>query len=96
MSAFAAHRADRQIDALIERRAAGAERAQAEQAAWAESARKYREAAQEERRREWEAYHASMADLHTRLAGEHRLAAMRLQDGGRLVDQTLEGLEGAP
>jgi hypothetical protein len=72
---------EKELDVFIakrdrERRQAEGERA-AEQA-WVESARRHTVKLREAARAEWSLYYEHMAEVHTRLAEEHREKAARL------------------
>jgi hypothetical protein len=77
-------RAEMELDALLERRAREAERANREAEAWAASERRYNLRQAEERRQAWISWHRRQAALFEDLAAEHREQAGKLIDRGSL------------
>jgi hypothetical protein len=87
----AAERAERDLDAFINRRSRVKEKANAEEAAWAESTRRYNARRRERNRQEWRAYHLNQADCLERTAAE--LAARHRAKAERLIEQEAEVME---
>lgn len=70
-----------EIDALIERRARGRDKANELAALWKESERKHRERRREELREEWRAFYLHTSELHARLSEENATKAAALLEG---------------
>ncbi len=71
-------RAGEQIDALIDKRAAGRERATAAEMAWKASVRRHHEKLHRQRRGEWYCYFAALADSLRRSADHYERRALEL------------------
>ncbi len=69
--------AERQIDALIDRR--GRDAANAEEGLWAASSRRDQERRRQELTEAWAAYHRKMHQLHAALSEEHAEKAEALE-----------------
>jgi len=67
-------KADRAIDALIEKRSHEREQANSEAELWNASERRYHAQRQEERRLEWLNHHRRQAEIFEALAEQHRAA----------------------
>ncbi len=78
-------KASDQIDALIEKRAAGGGKANAVEELWKASARRHHEKLTRQRRAEWYAYHLDQAERLRRtmtvLVEAHEKAATLLEEG---------------
>jgi hypothetical protein len=67
----AAERAERDLEAFINRRSKGREEANRLEAAWAESTRRVNEKRRRTKRWAWVAHHDRMTRTHQALADEH-------------------------
>ncbi len=69
-----------QIDALIDKRAAGREAANAEEESWKAPIRRRRERIRKRNRAEWAAYYSGLAESHRELAERCEAKAALLED----------------
>lgn len=74
---------DRELDAMIERRAGRVPDPDELEPSYAESVRRHRQRIREEHRAQWHGHHEHMRDLHERLAAEHAAKAEALAGEGR-------------
>jgi hypothetical protein len=71
------------LDALIESRAAGREKAQALEDLWKKSERRHKARVRAEHRGLWIDYYRRMAENHALLSAEHQRRARALMEEGR-------------
>jgi metal-responsive CopG/Arc/MetJ family transcriptional regulator len=84
MEAERAEKLEAEIDSLIERRAREERDAGPIEEAWRETTRRHNEQRREELGAAWYGYHEHMKEVHSMLARQHEIEALKLLEPGNL------------
>ena len=82
MEAERAEKLEAEIDSLIERRAREERDAGPIEEAWRETTRRHNEQRREELGAAWHGYHEHMKEVHSMLARQHEIEALKLLEPG--------------